>query len=196
MSECISNYNNTAPDKTFDSGWEAGACKISRSTNYLLENHSSDGNNGPGIGFDIDNQHATIKDCVSTDNKEGIQYEISYTALIINNFCGGNSDCGFLISSSAGNYVANNLAYENIDYGITNVDSTQGPRGDGNGGFVYCYANTFYNNIVAANQIAKYQKSYVVSSATTVNPAIGTSPVVPFTPECFGLQSLLLFRPV
>jgi len=183
MEDCISNDNNTEPDKTFDSGWEAGACKISRSTNYLLENHSSTGNKGPGVWFDIDNEHATIKGCFSTGNTEGIQYEISYTALIINNICTDNSDCGFLISSSAGNYVANNLAYANINYGITNVDSTQGPRSDGNGGFVYCYANTFYNNIVADNQIAGNQKSYVVSSATTVNPAIGSTPVVPFTPN-------------
>jgi parallel beta-helix repeat protein len=182
MSGCISNYNNTEPDKVFDSGWEAGGNKVSRSDRFIIKNHTSVGNNGPGIWFDVDNQDATIEDCTCTQNKEGIQYEISYTALIINNICAYNTDDGFLISSSAGNYVANNLAYSNTDFGITSVDA-DAPRGDGNGNFVYCYANTFYNNIIASNQIAGNQKSYVVNSSTTVESGLGSDPVIPFSPN-------------
>ncbi|MGB8352837.1 MAG: right-handed parallel beta-helix repeat-containing protein [Chthoniobacteraceae bacterium] len=185
MYGCETSYNNTEPDKVYDSGWEAGGFKISWSNGFDLWDHTSMHNNSNGIWFDVSNQNALIEDCYSSFNGEGIYYEISYTGTMINNICAYNTDSGFNVSSSAGCYLANNLAYGNSAYGITEIDpsGTNALRTDGSGNPVYCYANQYYNNIVAYNQTISNKKSYVVSSGTTPRSGFSGNPILSFSPD-------------
>lgn len=185
MFDCVTDDNNKEPDKVFDPGWEAGGFKISNSNDFVLSNHTSMYNNYDGIWFDVSNQNAVIENCYSAFNGEGIQYEISYTATIINNICTSNSDSGINLSSSPGCYVANNLTYANAAYGITEIDpsGTNALRTDGNGNQVYCYANQYYNNIVANNQTISNKKSYVVGSSKTPDPRFSGNPILHFSPD-------------
>jgi len=171
MECCETSHNNYLAGKIYNSGWEAGGNKLCRTRNVVLDRHLAHHNNGSGIWFDIDNQNATITNCVSYENKHGIHYEISYTALIYNNICyrnrvldtryiNGPTGLGIYISSSAGCRVYNNTCWGNDKGGISTCTSI---RGDGAGRQVTGYANRYFNNIVADNaRIHWNSKSYSI----------------------------------
>ncbi|MGB8352835.1 MAG: right-handed parallel beta-helix repeat-containing protein [Chthoniobacteraceae bacterium] len=190
VEHCETSRNNLHPGKTFNPAWEAGGNKFSRSQGCVVDGHRADDNHGPGIWFDVDNENATIINSLCTRNMIGIQYEISYTALIANNVCvnqalhkgditGPPVLQGIYISSSAGCKVFNNTCYGNPKGGI----DVSGPvRGDGAGRPVYSYANLIYNNIVAENQKIGNSKSFAVPVADSPDPKL-VNPYVPFAPN-------------
>ncbi len=76
-------FNNYAG---YDYGWEAGGTKFSRTTNLRVLNNYVHDNAGSGLWADIDNQNATFRlNRVDHNGGSGIQYEISYGALVEQN---------------------------------------------------------------------------------------------------------------
>jgi len=69
--------NNKHPNKAYSIYWEAGGCKVSYSTGFLMEGVEAGNNYGAGIWFDLDNQNATIRNNRSYGNLIGIHYEVS-----------------------------------------------------------------------------------------------------------------------
>lgn len=77
------SWNNFAG---YDYGWEAGGSKFSRTTDLQVLNNSVHDNAGGGLWADIDNQNALFRlNKVEHNAGTGIQYEISYGALIEQN---------------------------------------------------------------------------------------------------------------
>jgi hypothetical protein len=70
---------------------ENGGCKIVFSRNCVMRRVRAIGNDGAGIWFDIDNYDAVIEQCWCEGNSgSGIMYEISWGAIVRNNFCINN----------------------------------------------------------------------------------------------------------
>jgi parallel beta-helix repeat protein len=188
VQNCETSSNNTLAGKQFDVGWEAGGNKFAETNGFVLDHHLAHDNYGSGIWFDVDNEDATITNCTTYLNMQGIQYEISYTALIANNLCYNNrlqgsdinspSGQGIYISSSAGCLVYNNVCWGNDTRGV----NVGGPlRDDGKGSTVYSYANELFNNICVQNQVANSSaKDYAIPVSTTADPGL-TNTVVPFS---------------
>jgi len=167
VQNCTTSYNNTLPGKQFSIDWEAGGNKFTYSTNAVIDGLISIGNCGSGIWFDLDNQNATVRNCLLNQNGEGIQYEISYGGQIYNNLVSNSrfnrddidfnpatlnpyspTSQGIYLSSSAYSNVYNNTVVKNANVGIVSI----GPvRVDGAGHNVYSYGNNLLNNIVARN---------------------------------------------
>ena len=77
------SFNNYAE---YDHGWEAGGSKFTRTRNLRLLNNYVHDNAGAGLWGDIDNHDALIRlNRVDNNAGSGIQYEISYGAVIENN---------------------------------------------------------------------------------------------------------------
>ncbi len=74
-------YNNYAG---FDIAWEAGGAKFAATTGLVLRGNKSHDNNGPGLWADVDCNNTLIEGNTVTSNYggPGIQYEISYNAVI------------------------------------------------------------------------------------------------------------------
>ena len=150
------SFNNTFPDKTFDTQWEAGGNKFAETKSVSLIRHLSHDNVGSGIWFDISNTEALITKSTTYGNRVGIHYEISYSGTITNNVSYGNrayprdsdSGIGIQISTSAGTKVYNNTVAWNENAGIV---VSGGIRDDGTGHSVLPYGNDIENNIIANN---------------------------------------------
>ena len=152
-------WNNTHPGKWFNTEWEAGGCKISRSRHFNFLRVHAHHNQGSGIWFDLDNRHASIIDCISHDNGSGIHYEISYTAEIRGNRCYDNllqkrprhspAGQGIYLSSSAGSRVIDNVCFRNATRGI---EINGGIRDDGEGREIAPHSNHLHGNVVFDNQ--------------------------------------------
>ncbi len=81
-------FNNYAG---FSMGWEAGGTKFARTTNLRVVGNNVHDNLGPGLWTDIDNRQTLYEGNKITDNLgTGIQHEISYSAIIRENFVSGN----------------------------------------------------------------------------------------------------------
>jgi hypothetical protein len=75
----------------FDSGWEAGGLKVTRSIHALIEANFAHDNHGPGLWTDIDNVDTVYEaNRVEDNDGPGIQHEISFEAVIRNNKLRGN----------------------------------------------------------------------------------------------------------
>jgi parallel beta-helix repeat protein len=89
-------YNNTSHQDWKD---EAGGGKFFKSTDLTVTNNYSHGNDGPGLWCDTDCYHVVFDGNRLVNNTAaGIDYEISYDAVIRNNTLSGN---GTYHSSSA-----------------------------------------------------------------------------------------------
>lgn len=125
--------NNT---EAFDSGWEAGGLKITRSADLTLDQNEVDHNGGPGLWCDIDCRNvAFTNNRVHHNAKAGIMYEISHYGTITGNAAWENGwghpswgwGAGILVSTSDHTEVANNVVAWNAD-GISIVSQE---RSDG-----------------------------------------------------------------
>lgn len=106
------SYNNY---RGFTIDWHAGGMKNTNLKYSVVENHTSVGNNGPGIWFDITCDYDTISSCLSHDNTgDGIFYEISRHALISNNSVYNNQRNGIYVSASDSCIIANNTITSNF----------------------------------------------------------------------------------
>lgn len=177
--------NNRHPNKQYDKGWEAGGCKVSLSTNFIVDGVECGGNAGSGIWFDVDNRNAIIRNSKAYNNLIGIHYEISYTGLIYNNLVYANTaqgqsqsapvGLGIYISSSAGCRVIHNSVWGNDSTGI--LVGGGDDRTDSTGKRVNSYANQVFNNIVAENGAGYY---YNKNIGVRTNPPNFNNPNVPF----------------
>jgi parallel beta-helix repeat protein len=95
----------------------AGGLKVWNSRNVTIRNNNVHDNNGNGIWVDNNNIDILIEGNVSKDNtKRGIFYEISYSAIIRNNYITGNyaasggsvNNAAIYISESGGDLATSN----------------------------------------------------------------------------------------
>jgi len=144
MSGNTTNYNNY---RNFKIGWHSGGVKNVKMYNSVIEKHTSMGNNGPGIWFDVECKNITISDCKTISNKgNGIFYEISDYATIMNNITTNNGKNGIYIASSNNCGVLNNLVSGNYR-GITVAVEPGRPY--------TLLNNNVKNNIIANNKNAE-----------------------------------------
>lgn len=81
-------HNNYAG---YNWGWEGGGTKFWRSDGLIIRNTCVHHNEGPGLWTDIDNINVLIeKNKVFNNAGDGIKHEISYKAVIRENFASGN----------------------------------------------------------------------------------------------------------
>jgi parallel beta-helix repeat protein len=117
--------NNTAG---FDWNWEAGGLKMVRQTNLTLDGNEVWGNQGHGLWCDILCQGATISgNRVYQNRVNGIFFEVSSRASIVNNDVWENGGGGIVISTSSGARVSNNVLAWN-GRGIVVLDEQRSDR--------------------------------------------------------------------
>jgi hypothetical protein len=134
------SYNNAAG---YAYGWEGGGTKWSKSADLIVRNNYSHHNVGPGLWTDIDNIRTLYEGNRVTDNVGiGIFHEISYDAVIRNNYIAGNGyghsawlwGAGIVVAASPnveiyGNEVINNAdGIAGIQQNRSDAPSSYGPQ--------------------------------------------------------------------
>jgi parallel beta-helix repeat protein len=134
------SYNNAAG---YAYGWEGGGTKWSKSSDLVVRNNYSHHNVGPGLWTDIDNIRTLYEGNRVTDNVGiGIFHEISYEAIIRNNYIEGNGfghpawlwGAGIVVAASPdveihGNDVINNAdGIAGIQQDRSDAPSSYGPQ--------------------------------------------------------------------
>jgi len=145
-------HNNFAG---FDHAWEAGGIKLFDMSDVVIRHSRIHDNQGPGIWFDTDNRTVLIEaNCVAGNDGDGIQYEISYDAVIRENVVASNArngntswlwGAGILLQNSAHVEVRGNIVIVERGNGIALV---QQHRGSGAYGSHATIANRVRGNIV------------------------------------------------
>lgn len=124
--DCETSFNNLHPGKTYSLDWEAGGNKIALSKSVDLLRHTSIGNNGVGIWYDISNDSCEVMNCFTQGNsRSGLSYEISYRLYAHDNVMIGNgqnsppgswgANGGITISSSPGCIIERNILINNAE---------------------------------------------------------------------------------
>ncbi|HWC07269.1 MAG TPA: right-handed parallel beta-helix repeat-containing protein [Gemmatimonadota bacterium] len=115
-------------------GFGAGGTKFVRTHELVVRNNYVHDNQGNGIWMDIENVDALVEDNrVENNSGNGIMYEISYGAVIRNNYVAGNGfanprwlyGAGIFVSSSSDVEIYGNRV-ENNARGITAVIQNRG----------------------------------------------------------------------
>jgi parallel beta-helix repeat protein len=123
-------YNNASG---YEYGWEGGGTKWSQSTNLVVRNNYSHHNKGPGLWTDIDNIHTLYEGNRVTNNVGiGIFHEISYDAIIRNNYIEANGfghpawlwGAGIVVAASPNVEVYGNEVINNAD-GIAGIQQNR-----------------------------------------------------------------------
>ena len=129
-------YNNT---QRFDSHWEAGGSKFSRTANLTVRSNYVHHNQGPGLWTDGNNIHTLYEGNTVQENAgPGIFHEISYEAVIKHNIVERNGfkrkkwidGAGILVTASRDVEIFGNTVKDNL-HGIC---ATQTNRGAGKRG--------------------------------------------------------------
>ena len=121
---CETSYNNLHDGKTYSVDWEAGGNKVALSRSVNFFRHTSVGNNGVGIWYDISNDSCEVANCFAQGNSRcGLAYEISYRLYAHDNVMIGNglipppgswgADGGISVSSSPGCVIERNILINN-----------------------------------------------------------------------------------
>lgn len=119
--------------------WEAGAVKVTDSTDVVFRGNSVHDNNGPGLWADLDTVNTLYEDNVVVDNSgPGIFHEISGRAVVRRNIVEGNGfaqtewlwGAGILVAASSDVEVYENTLSSNAN-GIAGIqqDRGEGPYG-------------------------------------------------------------------
>jgi len=147
-------FNNVAG---FSSGWEAGGTKSARTSGLVVRGNYVHDNIGPGLWTDIDNVDTLYESNRVIDNAgAGIFHEISYSAVIRDNYVEGNgfgkSDwlwgAGILIAASSDVEVVDNVLVDNAN----GIGGIQQDRGSGNlGDYLLARLNVHENSIQLGN---------------------------------------------
>jgi parallel beta-helix repeat protein len=123
-------YNNASG---YDYGWEGGGTKWSKTTDLVVRSNYSHHNVGPGLWTDIDNIRTTYEGNRVTDNVGiGIFHEISYDAVIRNNYIAGNGfghspwlwGAGIVVAASPNVEIHDNELVNNAD-GIAGIQQNR-----------------------------------------------------------------------
>jgi hypothetical protein len=124
-------FNNIAG---FAWGWEAGGSKFTRTDGLIIRGNFAHDNTGPGLWTDIDNVDTLYESNRVIDNTgPGIFHEISFSAVIRDNYVEGNGfghnswlwGAGILIAASSDVEVHDNVVINNAN-GITGVQQNRG----------------------------------------------------------------------
>jgi parallel beta-helix repeat protein len=130
------SYNNTAG---FSYLWEAGGAKFVKTRDLVVRNNVVHDNYGKGLWTDIDNIDTLIEDNQVYDNAhQGIYHEISYDAVIRNNYVEGNgfdhpdhvSGAGIFVTASPNVEIYGNTVVNNAD-GVTGMQTDRGTGAHG-----------------------------------------------------------------
>ncbi len=123
-------YNNASG---YSYGWEGGGTKWAYTTDLVVRSNYSHHNVGPGLWTDIDNIRTTYEGNRVTDNVGiGIFHEISYDAVIRNNYIAGNGfghsawlwGGGIVVAASPNVEVHDNELVNNAD-GIAGIQQNR-----------------------------------------------------------------------
>ncbi len=124
-------YNNAAG---YEWGWEGGGTKFAHTRNLVVRNNYSHHNGGPGLWTDIDNVDTLYEgNRVMHNSGMGIFHEISYAAVIRNNYVEGNGSghsawlwgAGIVVAASPNVEVYGNEVVNNAD-GIAGIQQNRG----------------------------------------------------------------------
>ncbi len=144
------SIHNNNPNMAYDPYWEAGAGKVTNTSNLVFRGNDVYSNRGPGLWCDIACTGVTFTGNRIHDNDQsGIFFEISDGALIENNAVWRNGwqrmgwgwGAGILVSSSRNAEVRNNTVAWNAD-GISVISQN---RGDAPGPII---GNYVHDNVV------------------------------------------------
>jgi hypothetical protein len=131
----------------YDTSWEAGGTKFIKTENLTVRSNYIHDNLGNGLWTDTDNFHTLYERNKVTDNTIiGIQHEISYDAVIRNNFVKGNH-LGILVANSSNVEVYGNVVEVPIN-GTEGIRISNGQRGAGKYGPYVGHDNHIHNNMV------------------------------------------------
>ncbi len=133
------SFNNYAG---FTLTWEGGGNKISITEDVTFKGNYSHHNDGPGFWTDIDNIRTTYDGNIGVYNtKHCIQHEISFDAVIKNNFCAYNGGAQIYIQASTNVEAFDNTVIlgQDSNYGIWAQNDKRGysnkfPESTCNGG--------------------------------------------------------------
>lgn len=146
-------YNNYAG---FSAAWEAGGSKFVYSDGLVVRNNCVHHNEGPGLWTDIDNINILYEgNKVFRNANDGIKHEISYKAVIRNNFVAENGyghdiwlwGSQILVQNSSNVEVYGNTAYVAPDYG-NGISVIHQERGEGKYGPRVAHNNSIHDNTV------------------------------------------------
>jgi parallel beta-helix repeat protein len=127
---------------------QTGDPKLGRDSGIILRGNNAHHNLGDGLWLDIDNIYATIDGNTTSDNeRRGINYEISYDAVISYNTVTANGEAGIRISSSPNVEIFQNTVTAN-GAGIVVSDD---PRGRGKYGPHRSRGTSMHDNIEQGN---------------------------------------------
>ena len=130
------SYNNAAG---YEWGWEGGGTKFAKSRDLVIRNNYSHHNGGPGLWTDIDNINTLYEgNRVMHNDGMGIFHEISYDAVIRNNYLEGNGSghsdwlwgAGIVVAASRNVEVHGNEVVNNAD-GIAGIQQNRGSGAHG-----------------------------------------------------------------
>jgi Right handed beta helix region len=149
-------FNNYAG---FRQGWEAGGTKFSRAKALVVRDSCVHHNVGPGLWTDINNIHVVYEgNKVFANLNDGIKHEISYDAIIRNNFAAFNGrehdvwlwGSQILIQNSRNVEVYGNVVEVSPEFGngIGVVHQNRGEPGDGTYGPWDSLNNYVHHNTV------------------------------------------------
>ena len=117
------SYNNTGGH---DPGFAASGMKFMGSEGLVVRNNHVHHNWGKGIWYDGDHTGALIEgNLVEYNSNAGIEYEISFNAVIRNNTVRGGDGVGIAILNSPNVEVYNNVLDDN-ENGIYGIDANRG----------------------------------------------------------------------
>jgi len=147
-------WNNTSHQDWND---EAGGGKFYKSTNLTVSNNYSHDNDGPGLWCDTNCYHVLFEGNRLVNNKAaGIDYEISYDAVIRNNVLSGNGSyhsssvyygaAGILIETSQNVQVYGNTSTRDGN-GIVLLEES---RGSGNRGTYEIKNDSVHDNKISS----------------------------------------------
>jgi parallel beta-helix repeat protein len=121
----------------YEVDWERGGTKFAGTENIQLINNHVHHNNGPGLWADMNARHMLFaNNTVVGNSKAGVYYEISYDAVIRDNYIEGNGfgfdpwlwGGGIVISSSPNVEISGNTVVNNADgIGAVEQDRSRDP---------------------------------------------------------------------
>ncbi len=146
-------FNNTAG--FYNADWEAGGGKWTESAGLTVRNNHVHDNKAVGLWFDMGDTEVTIAgNRIEANDSDGIRYEISYRAAIIDNTITGNGfkdptgwvdGAGIMVSSASDVEVAGNL----VDSNFNGISLRQDDRGRGSlGPYVVENARVHDNQVI------------------------------------------------
>ncbi len=159
------SFNNYAG---YVAAYEAAGVKFAKTTNLTVQGNNSHDNLGPGFWTDTDNVNTLYDGNTAANNRDnGIQHEVSYSAIIRNNICTGNGQnpgwlwqSQILIQNSQNVEVYNNTVVTTATNG-NGIGIINQSRGSGSNGPYVAINNYVHNNDITYQRGSKANSGIV-----------------------------------